>query len=359
MATAVDPLIYSARPNFFVDGNEVVSLGQNLIDMVVEETAAGLYHCEATFANWGPQQGGAAYLYFDRRTLDFGKKLRIEAGGGVGTGKIFEGKITALEGRYVRVRPPELLVMAEDRLQDLRMTRRTRSFENMSDSDLVQQIASPYGLTADVDVTGPTHKVLTQVNQSDLAFLRERARAVDAEVWVDGDTLHAKARARRGQGDISITLGKGLLECQVSADLAGQTTGFTVSGWDVSGKQGIQYQATDSTLGAELNGDQSGATVLRSALGTRDQQIVHLAPVTSQEAQTLAESNFRAVARRFVTGAVLAEGDARLRVGTTVKLDGLGTLFDGRYYITRARHLFDLHNGFRTQVDVERPGIGQ
>ncbi len=358
MAGTVDPQIYPARPKFFVDGQEKAALGEGLLSLQIEETSAGLYRCEAVFANWGPKNGTVSFLYFDRQLLDFGKKLRIEAGGGVGAGQIFDGRITAIEGRFLRERPHELLVLAEDRLQDLRMTRRTRTFENTTDASLFQQVASQHGLTADADISGPTHKVLAQINQSDLAFLRERARAADAELWVDGTTLHVKARSRRNAGDVTLTFGRGLLECSVSADLAGQVSGFAVSGWDVSGKQAISYKATDSALGAELNGDDGGSKLLSSSLGTRDQQVVHLAPFTSSEAQALAEAHYRRAARRFVVGHGLAEGDARVRVGAKLTLAGVGPLFEGKYYVTRARHLFDARNGLRTQFAAERPGIG-
>src|SRR5581483_10925324 len=167
MAGDVDPQIYPARPKFTVDGQEQSALADGVVAMQVEETSAGLYRCEATFANWGPKDGRAGFLYFDRQLLDFGKKLRIDAGGGVGAGQIFDGRITALEGRYLRERPHELQLYAEDRLQDLRMTRRTRTFENVSDSDLFQQVASQYGLRTDIDVSGPTYKVIAQLNQSD------------------------------------------------------------------------------------------------------------------------------------------------------------------------------------------------
>src|SRR5690606_31118178 len=100
-----------------------------------------------------------------------------EIGAGEAAGTIFEGRITALEGRFAGSRPPELLVMAEDRLQDLRMTRRTRTFEQVSDADVIRQVAQAHGLQADVSVSGPTHRVVAQVNQSDLALARERARA--------------------------------------------------------------------------------------------------------------------------------------------------------------------------------------
>ena len=41
-------------------------------------------------------------------------------------------------------------------------------------------------------VDGPRYDVVQQLNQSDLAFLRERARLVQAELWCDGRTLHLK-----------------------------------------------------------------------------------------------------------------------------------------------------------------------
>jgi phage protein D len=359
MAGDVDPQVYAARPKLFVDGEEKVALSEGLLSMQVEETSAGLYHCEATFANWGPKDGTATFLYFDRQVLDFGKRLRIEAGGGVGSGQVFEGKVTGIEGRFLRERPHEILLYAEDRLQDLRMTRRTRTFEELSDADLFQQVASQHGLRADIDVSGPTHKVLAQLNQSDLAFLRERARAVDAELWVSGDTLHVKARSRRNAGDVTLTLGRGLLECAVTADLAGQVSAFSVSGWDVAGKEAIAYRATDNALAGELGSDEGGSTILSGKLGDRPQQVVHLVPFTSAEAQALAEAHYRRTARRFVVGNGIAEGDARVRVGAKLALGGLGSLFDGKYYVTRARHLFDTRTGFRTQFTAERPGIGR
>jgi phage protein D len=352
------PGVYPARPSFNLGGQDQPALSDGLQELLIEETSAGLSRCEATFANWGPKGGAASFLYFDRQLIDFGKALTVSLGAGQAQGQVFEGRVMGIEGRFLRSRPPEILVLAEDRLQDLRMTRRTRTFENVSDADLFQQVASQYGLQAKIDVTGPTYRVMAQVNQSDLAFLRERARAVDAELWVSGKTLNATSRNRRKAGDLTLTYGQGLHEFSVLADLAGQVSSFTVTGWDVSGKQGLSHRATDSALSGELNGDSGGSAVLAQAIGQRDQQIVHDLPINSQEAQALAEGDYRRAARRFVTGRGVAEGDARLRVGTKLQLNGVGTLFDGTFYVTRVQHVFDGNSGYRTYFSVERPGIG-
>ena len=158
-------------------------------------------------------------------------------------------------------------VLAEDRFQDLRMTRRTRTFVDVSDADVINQIANEHGLSPEVNVTGPTYKVLAQINQSDLAFLRERARAIDAELWMEGSTLNAQSRANRNGGTLQMTYGNELREFSVLADLAGQRTSVTVSGWDVSSKSELKYEATDAIISGELNGDTSGEAFSPPRLG--------------------------------------------------------------------------------------------
>src|ERR1041385_4891832 len=107
-----------------------------------------------------------------------------------------------LEAAFPEGQSPEITVLAEDRFQDLRMNRRTRSFSDVSDSDVINQIATDHGLSPSVDLNGPTYKVLAQVNQSDLAFIRERARAIDGEVWMDANTLNAKSHSGRAGEDL-------------------------------------------------------------------------------------------------------------------------------------------------------------
>lgn len=347
---------YGVRPTVEVDGQANESLADNLTGLLVEETTDGLFRCEATFVNWGPRGRDAGFLWFDGAVLGFGASLVIGAGSGAAAGTLFEGRIYGLEGRYPPGRSPEITVLAEDRFQDLRMTRRTRTFEDSSDSDVFNQIAGDHQLSPSLNLTGPTHRVLAQLNQSDLAFLRERARAVGAEVWVSGRTLHAGPRTGRGGQAVTLSFGQGLLAFSVLADLATQRTAVTVGGWDVETKQGIAAEATESAVTSELNGFRSGPALLQEVFGARAERIVHMVPFTEDEARAVAEAQFRSSARRFVTGRGEAEGDARLRVGATIDLLGLGPLFDGSYTVTEVRHTIG-GDGFRTAFTVERPGL--
>jgi phage protein D len=356
---SIDTLLRTSRPTFTVAGADNAPLSSALLSLVVAENTQGMYRCEAKFGNLGPGDGGqgAQFLYFDRKTLEFGKSFQVK----LGTDTVFDGRISALEAHFPDGgAPPEITALAEDRFQDLRMTRRTMSYSDVSDADVIRQVATRQGLTADVDVAGPSYKVLAQVNQSDLAFLRERARAVDAELWMTGATLHAKKRTGRGTTTVTLGMNNELRELTVIADLAGQRSSVSVGGWDVAGKSALKEQATDDAIRAELGGDASGAQILTSAqFGDRKECLVHTVPLSRDEARARAESFFQAGARRFLRARGVAQTDARLRVGAKVDIRNVGPLFSGAYYLVDVCLTFDGARGLRTEFVAERPGIGQ
>ena len=344
----------SARPTVLIDGREDSSLVGGLSYLLIVERTDGLYRCEAKFGNWGPKTDATDFLYFDRKVLDFGKDFQIK----LAQDELFKGKITALEADFPEAKPPEITVLAEDALQNLRMARRTRSFENMSDADIFRKIAGEHSLTPNISTSGATHKSVAQVNQSDLAFMRERARAVDAEIWIKDKNLNVKTRSSRGQDKISLKYQGNLREFKVIADLANQRTSVIASGWDVSAKSEIKKEATDSILSGELGGDTSGVSILSEKFGTRKETLAHGVPLNNQEAQSIAESFLKRAARQFVTGRGVTEPNGKLRVGAFVELDGLGKMFNGKYYVAEIAHIFDNVKGFRTEFRAERMGIG-
>jgi len=191
------------------------------------------------------------------------------------------------------------------------MTRRTRTFADVSDSDVFSQIAGDHGLTPQVTVSGGSHKVLAQLNQTDLGFMRERARALDAELWMTDTTLNVKPRSDRGSSPVTLTYGKELREFRVIADLALQATSIEVSGWDVSGKSAVKESADDSVVSGELAGGDSGPSLLSSAFGDRKDSIANTVPQTSDEAHARAEALLKRRARRFLVGHGTAETKPR------------------------------------------------
>jgi phage protein D len=345
----------SARPAFQVGGDDQPRLDAGLTRLLVHTTLGGVGQCEAEFGNWGEHEGATGFTWFDRATLEFGKDFAVR----LGEQTLFAGRIMALEGRFPEAAPPRIVVRAEDRLQDLRMVRRTRSFERKSDKQVFESIAADHQLQSEVNLGGPEHALLVQVNQSDLAFLQERALAADADLWLEGTKLHAAARASRADGGLELVHGARLRQFSVCADLAHQRSAVVCAGWDVAAKEALAVEAGADSIDSEAGDGISGPKLLEDTLGARKDTVAHTLPFDAGAARALAEAHLRTLARRFVRGRGVADADLRLRVGVSVKLAGLGPLFSGRYGVVEVSHRFDAAHGLRTEFVVERPWLGR
>lgn len=345
----------NARPSIEIDGQRDATLTSALLTLEIIDSMDGLARCELGFGNWGgPEHGG--FQHFGRDRLEFGKALRIKLESAV----LFDGRITAITAQFPEGEPPRIGVCAEDRLQDLRMVRRTRAFADATLASVLQQVANDHGLTPDVSVSGgETYKALTQVNQSDLAFLRELARREDVVVWAEGSTLKATTRAQRNAGTIELRWAGQLRAFSVSADLAHQRTKLIGAGWNVEQKASSRHEADDAAISAELGNGTSGASTLRSAFGERADTLAHAVPASDAQARALAEASFRHIARRFVIGCGVAETLPDLRVGAKLNIRGVGPLFEGEYTMTDIAIRFDGNAGLRTEFMCDRPSIGQ
>jgi phage protein D len=353
-------LFGSNAPVFLVDGTRQGGLARDLLRLEVSEDTQGMKRLAARFVAWGPQPGSEreGEQYFDGQVLDFGKQVQVSIGPAASARTIFKGSISAIEADYDAGHEPQVQVFAEDALMQLRWQQRCKTWLDVSDEDIARALAGEHGLTAEVDAPGPTHKVVQQFNQSDLAFLRERARLLQAEIWLDDGTLHFATRERRPAPEIVLINGNQLLRLRARADLAHQRSEVHVAGYDVQQREPIDESADSSAVRAEAGGGRLGAELLGSAIATFPGQRVREVPQDSAAAAAWARAEMLRRARGFVTIKGLTSGSPDMVVGSTVVLDGVAPPFNGgRYRVTQLTHSYDLGQGHRTSFEAERPHL--
>ncbi len=351
---------FSSRPVIKVNGETRADLNNNLLSVMLTESVTDMARLQARFLNWEVTNDGSGFLFFDGNALAFGDQLNVTFGGERGTAELFEGRITALEGVYPRNSPPEIQVYAEDSLEALRHIRRSRTFSHVSDVEVIETIASEYGLQTEFNLltTIPIQDVISQLDQTDLAFLLGRARRLGLALWIEGNTLHVQERSQ-AESSPDLTLGDKLLSFRVRADLSEQVTELGVTGWSVEEKEALDAIADDSQLPFDVFGSASGSALIDLAYGDRVERLVRQVPLDIDEARALAEAQFLARAYRFVLGEGEAVGMPELRAGKTVSLGGLGPWYEGTYYVTEVRHSFDGDIGYRTTFKLERPALNE
>jgi phage protein D len=357
-----DPPFSAVAPVFTVDGELARDLARDCLRLQVSEGVEGLRTLQAHFLAVGGDATGPPerLLHLDGGDVDFGRSLRVSLGTDSVQRHVFEGSVSAIEAIFDDGRPPLVTVLAEDVLMRLRMTRRMRTYSDVTDADIASELAGEHGLQADVAVDGPSYDFVQQLNQSDLAFLRERARLVQAELWCTGRTLHFRSRPRREGTSLTLAQGNDLLSVRLCADLSEQRSAVAITGYDARAKRVIEERAGAEVVDAEVSGGRTGPRLVERALGTATTYRVREAALTSAEADAWARAEMLRRGRRFVTVTGTTRGSPDMVVGSKLRLEFVGAPFDGDgYYVTKVTHTFDHANGFRTRFEAERATINE
>lgn len=351
--------IYSARPTLRIAGQPDERASAQLSEMRMQESEGGLSTLELRLTNWVATEDGGAELAFDAGSaLTLGAELGVYTGDEAGPREIFKGKVSALEMICVYGKPPELVVLAEDALTLARRGRRSKVYDGMSPADVVRAIAGELGLTP--TITGLDGPVGTwaQLDETDLGFLRRLLARFDADLQAVADTLQVSPRQDVSRGSIELALYGQLASVRVIADLAEQATAVTAAGWNAADGAAVKGEASRLVAAGPGSG-RNGLEWAAEVFGTRSEHLATPAVFGSDEARAVAEAALDRRSRRFVRAEGTAEGNAKLRVGSTVALSGISAQFDNSYYVVRACHRFDLQQGYRTEFSAECAFLGR
>lgn len=347
--------IYSTLPVVEIDGRTDEMVQTLLVAMEVTESEQGLSALEMRFDNSATihSRGNAyAFEYGDNDQLSLGKSITVRAGDRRDPRELFQGTISGLEMIIAQQAQPLLVVLAEDALQKARLTRRTRLHGAGRVSDIAAAIAADLGLTPRISGLDQQVDDQLQLNQSDLAFLRQLVSRFDGQMRVAGNDLIASPRSDVRRNEFTLEIGSQLLSVRALADLSHQVHRVTYAGFDVPAGQEIQAESNGAADLGPGRG-RTGAQWMTQAFGERSEHLSRACAHNQAEAQALVNAAYSERARKFVHAEAEAMGNPDIRVGSHVTFAGLGPRFDNTYFVTRTQHRFDLVNGYRTRFHAE------
>jgi phage protein D/phage baseplate assembly protein gpV len=271
---------------------------------------------------------------------------------------LVKGEITALEPAFQEGMIAYLVVRGYDKSHRLYRDQKSQAHLNKKDSDLAQEIAGAAGLQADVESTPTVYDHIFQHNQSDLAFLQERAWRIGYECFVQDGTLHFRRPpgADRGTG-LTLTWGDNLLSFNPRMNLAEQVDEVVVRGWSVANKEAIVGRAKRGALYPGIEETRDGAAWARS-FGSGRRVVLDQHVVSQAEADELAKARLDELSGAFVQAEGVALRRPDIRAGRTVRLEALGDRFSGTYLVTNARHTYSAE-GLKTTFTVTGTRTGQ
>ncbi len=275
---------------------------------------------------------------------------------------VFKGEIVGLEPVFDSGGASRVTLRAFNRLHRLSRGRKSRTYEKMTDTDIVSKIASENSLsaktTSDVNIK---YDHIYQHNQTDLEFVLQRAARIDYEVFVnDKDLTFRKRDVSRDSGitlkfdpDFEYSLQK--FAPRLSS--AGVVQEVNVRGWNPEKKQEILGKATAPQT--KLGGTDGGAAA-SSPFGKKFYYDAEIPVKTVEEANAIAKAKLEELSLNYITGDAICFGHPKLKMGIVVTIDCGDRRFNGKYYVVGCSHRYTHEHkgggkgGYLTTLKVRR-----
>jgi phage protein D len=334
-------------PQFYVklDGQDApVELLHDLLDIVVESSL----HLPdvATLVLHDPR-----LVWIDDTRLNLGKTLEISAQVDDEETKIFDGEIVEFEPDY-EGSLLRLKIRAFDRLHRLARGQHVRTFVQVTDGDLVQQIAGEVHLQAEVGPTAQVHDYLLQANETNLSFLQWRAASLGYLLFVREQVLHFEQPAAGGS-PVELMWGGTLREFHPRLTTIDQPASVTAQGWDPEAKQAISGAASNARGAPRIGDGRAGGAVAQEAFDIEATHLVVDRPIRTQaEADLLAQGEADRCAGYYVQADGVCGGNPAIAAGVEIQIGNIGQRFGGTYFVTSATHVFTPGEGYLTRFAV-------
>lgn len=296
----------------------------------------------------------------EKAGLEIGKSVRILAApqGKEASDLLVSGEVTALEADFDES-GSRTVVRGYDHSHRLHRGRRTETYRNVTDADIVRIVAQRAGLeVGHVDETATVHRHVSQPNLSDWGFLAARAREIGYAISVADGKLELRRPVEAGQapesGDLTsedplqLVLGHDLLSFRPRLTSAEQVGEVAVRGWDAERKEVVVGTAQGATVSATLALDPGD---LASKFGDPSYVVVDRPFSTQNEVDAAAKAFAEEIASAFAQAEGTARGNPKLKAGTAISIGLTGRTFEGLYTITSSQHVFD-PAGYRTHLLV-------
>jgi phage protein D len=269
---------------------------------------------------------------------------------------LIDGEVTSIEADYDTL-GTRAVVRGYDFSHRLTAGRKTKTYENVTYSDIAKQIAGEAQLGTDVDESGTTLDHVLQANQSDLDFLYGIARRIGFDCRVEAaDLLFKKpvesatapdAAETAGDDPVQLVWNHNLLEFHARMSAVSQVEKVNVRGWDVVKKEAVIGEAEVAATNAEIS---MTAVELAKQVGGKALVVVDK-PIDNQEAaDELAIARAQQVGSAAFEATAVAIGSPALKAGVAVSIGGVDEALNGKWVIGSSRHEFH-GGGYRTAME--------
>ncbi len=277
-----------------------------------------------------------------------GSEIKISVGYDVDEDIIFEGIVIRHSIKVSGDNYSRLIIECRDKTVAMTVGRKNANYINAKDSDIMSQLITNYsGLSAKVEASNTEYKELVQYYSTDWDFMLSRAEINGMLVCVDDAKITIETPQDKKEPELEVAYGEDLMEFSADLDARSQLASVSSSGWDPE-KQDI-VNAEEGVLKLGESGNLT-SEALAKVLGLDKFCLQSPVPMESTALSGWAKGQQLKAALARIRGRMKFQGSAKAKIGSLIKLIGVGERFSGRVFVSTVEH--EISNGqWSTCVD--------
>ncbi|HSO86549.1 MAG TPA: type VI secretion system tip protein VgrG [Draconibacterium sp.] len=277
-----------------------------------------------------------------------GNEIEIKAGYHSDESTIFKGIITKHSIQSKKDKPSFLNIDLKDESVKMTIGRKSKYFEDVKDSEIIEEIIGGYGLQSEIEATTVTHKEMVQHHVTDWDFLVTRAEVNGKLVFVDDGKVTVKAPDLSADPILELAYGHNVYDFEAGMDARDQFTAVKSSSWNFTDQAVIEGEADEPSLTEQGN---FSASDLASVIGLEELPLQHSGKIADDELKTWSDAKLMRSRLSKIKGKVKIQGFSDIKPGDVIELAGFGDRFNGVAFVSAIAHRMSSETVWFTDIE--------
>ena len=293
----------------------------------------------------------------DNDMFETGKEVVIKIGYLSKLTTMILGLISSVRPTFPASGVPQIEISGYDLSQEMMKSKKPNSWPEMTDSDVVKDIASTYSLkTSNIEDTKTKHPKIIKDKESDYHFIKKLADRNGFEFFVREKKIHFRIPQNDMKEIATLKWGESLNTFSPELNVANQVSEIEIRHWDPKTKKEIVANAKRGDEHGRDSGKKSGGDLVEKIAKGPVIKVIRTPVNSKEEAGKIAKAALDKLAEGLIKGSGECIGIPDIMAGENIRLEGLGKKFSRTYYLEKATHSIS-SSGYKTTFNVKENTI--
>jgi phage protein D len=283
-----------------------------------------------------------------------GTKIKIMLGYKDAVEEVISGTVTGMKPVFRKNADERIAIIGQDIIHKLHRGKKTITYVNMTDKEIVEKIAAEAGVGIDTEEIGALKEFSVQNDQTDYEYLLEIGNRYNCKLITKDDRVAFRPIEDNSKEEVIAEWGKTLIEFHPELDSARIVTDVEMLGWDKIKGDGIKGEIGFGEITKTIGEGSLGGTTVLDNYGNTKLIVIDEDIQDKNSAEKRAIESITRNSMKYIEAEATVQGNNKIEAGMIVNIKEVGKRFEGEYFVTEVKHRFIAEHGYTTSFKCVR-----